>query len=74
MISAVLDVIYPYTFCKRSVSSYLSTRQILLVSSIKLYMRTTTKTSSAAASVIPWAFFEENMTPVQMYRIIHQYK
>ena len=31
-------------------------------------------TSSAAASVIPWAFFEESMTPIQMYQIIHQYK
>ena len=38
------EVIYPYTFCKTGVSSYLSTRQILLVSSIKLYMPTTTKT------------------------------
>ena len=25
---------------------------------------------SAAASVIPWAFFEESMTPIQMYRTI----
>ena len=31
-------------------------------------------THSAAASVIPWAFFEESMTPIQMYRIMHQYK
>ena len=31
-------------FCKTGVSSYLSTRQILLVSSIKLYMPITTKT------------------------------
>ena len=30
--------------------------------------------SSAAASVIPWAFFEESMAPIQMYKIIHQYK
>ena len=32
------------------------------------------KTHSAAASVIPWAFFEESMTPIQMYKIIYQYK
>ena len=39
-----IRVIYPYTFCKTGVSSYLSTKQILLVSSIQLYMPITTKT------------------------------
>ena len=31
-------------FCKTGVSSYLSTRQILVINSVKLYMPTTTKT------------------------------
>ena len=32
------------------------------------------KYNSAAASVIPWAVFEESITPIQMYKIIHLYK
>ena len=37
------DLALTYTFCDTGVSSYMSTREILLVNSVKLYMPTTTE-------------------------------